>query len=125
MLPTLLCLEEQEQVVGEEAAASSLARPGPWCARKEPPTTWGAAGAPCRTLLLWRHWGSSEGLLGRAGTKQDPAELGAAAPTVEVPAGLQVTPVGWGCPPAMQGHAELPCTVLLMPGVQAGLCISC
>lgn len=70
---------------------------------KGAPTTWGAAGAPCRTLLLWGHWGSSEKLLERAGTKQDPAELGAAAPTVEVAAGLQVIP------PAVQGRTELPC----------------
>lgn len=76
-------------------------------------TVWGAAGVQCRTLLLWGHWGSSEGLLGRAGTKQNPAELGAAAPTVEVPAGLQVAPKHWGCPPTVQEHEELPCALLL------------
>lgn len=111
-------------MVGEEEAASNLARPGLWCARKGPPPPLGVQLEPHVRLLLQRHWGSSEGLLGRAGTKQNPAELGPAAPTVEVPAGLQVIPKGWGCPLAMQGHAELPCAMMLIQVCRQGCALA-
>lgn len=51
-------------------------------------------------------------LRGAPGTK-NPAELGAAAPTVEVPAGLQVTPEPWGVPSCYAGACRAALAMLL------------
>lgn len=56
--------------MGEEVAASSLARPGLWCARKGPPTTWGAAGAPCCCEGIGAAQRNSWGELGQSRIQQ-------------------------------------------------------
>lgn len=122
MLLTLLCLEleEQEQVVGEEEAASNLARAGLWCARKGPPPPLGVQLEPHVGLLLWGHWGSSEELLGRAWHKAESSRAGSCCSHCGGGSRAPGDTQGLGCPAVMQGHAELPCAVMLIQVCRQG-----